>query len=298
MLKTPGITELQDKPFELQVWFLMTFIASLRTLKAVIQNVLNSTSVAGYAIDSLIFLTLAGLCYAIYAGKIQRVPIIAGIVLLTLVTLSYIRLGGVQGSTEYNLMGLGVILALGYRNRNVVIMIAIFFAVTLLVNLDLSMEGKISQVLLKTISTSLDSYFTTLVTLLIMILYFKSLLLSETDRIRQLRGKLSAHLKTIKNQRGELEDQQQLLREANNILEVDIRKHTSHIMVQNRIIEDYVFLSTQSIRIPLQRIKASMSVLRDENVLEYKLKHEISALEAVIFNLEKDIKVHENAFRK
>ena len=62
--------DLQSKPFELQVWFVVMTIAGLRTLKSVVQDVTSSKiNTTGLIIDLSILLIFCGLALLIYFRK-------------------------------------------------------------------------------------------------------------------------------------------------------------------------------------------------------------------------------------
>ena len=94
-------SDLQSKPFELQVWFVVMAIAGLRTLKSVVQGVTSSKiNTTGLIIDLSILLIFCGLALLIYFKKIPRVPLIVGVILLILLIFSYVQFGGVLGNNR------------------------------------------------------------------------------------------------------------------------------------------------------------------------------------------------------
>ena len=208
-------SDLQSKPFELQVWFVVMAIAGLRTLKSVVQHVASSKiNTTGLIIDLSILLIFCGLALLIYFRKIPRVPLIVGVILLILLIFSYVQFGGVMGTTEFNLMGLGVLFALAYNRKELAVIMSLYIVLILMANLDLRFNGWLTRSFYKGVSTSLDNYLTTLLTLLLIIIYFKRALTRESNRITELRKKLSEQMKTIVRQKKELEVKKQFLHEV------------------------------------------------------------------------------------
>jgi len=288
------LNRLQQKSFEMQVWIVITAIASLRTLKAVVQDLTGTPDPAGLAVDVFILLTFIGLSVLIYLEKIRQVPVIVGLVLIILLTISYVQFGGVGGTTEYNIMALGVLLVLAYKKKKLTGILIVYFALVLTANLDLRFNGWLTQNFFKRYATSLDAYFTTILALLVLILYFKNALVNESKRIMELRTELGRQIRTIRRQHEELEEQH-LLHEVNDRLEEEIRKHNHHIINQDKAIEDYIWLSTESLHIPLQRITSSAHGLRENSFLENQLKNQVAELRLVIHSLQQELKQHESS---
>ena len=287
--------DLQAKPFELQVWFVVMAIAGLRTLKSVVQHVASSKiNTTGLVIDISILLIFCGLALLIYFRKIPRVPLIVGVILLILLIFSYVQFGGVMGTTEFNLMGLGVLFALAYNRKELAVVMALYIVLILVANVDLRFNGWLTRSFYKGVSTSLDNYLTTLLTLLLIIIYFKKALTQESNRITELRKRLSEQMKTIVSQKKELEVKKQFLHEANARLEEEIRNHSDHIVRQNNAMKDYIWLSTESLQMPLKRISARVTDLRENSILETILKEQVGELNGVVENLKRDLTQHQS----
>jgi hypothetical protein len=287
------LQNLRNKDFKMQVWFVTAAVGATRTLKAVIQDMSSAAGTSGLIIDVLILLTFSVLCLLIYWNRIVKVPLVIGLILLILVISSYVRLGGLEGTTEYNLMALGVLFVLVYDRKPLIWLMVAYFVSILAANLDLRFEGWLTKNLFDHVSVKLDNYFTTALALLILVVYFKDALISESRRITELRTRLGGQIATIRKQHQELEEQQQELHEANARLEEEISKHTQHTIRQNLAIENYIRLSTESLHKPLQSINAEIDGLREDNFLENLLKAEVSELHQVVNNIKVELKERE-----
>lgn len=281
---------LQSKNFELQVWFVTTAVAGLRTLKAVIQDLISFSNPGGLLIDILILATFSAVCILIFIGKISKVPLFVGLILLVQVLFSYVQLGGLQGSTEYNLMGLGFLFVLVYKGRELVWLLIVYFILIAMVNLDAYLNGWLTSSLFNHTSTKLDNYFTTILTMLVLVVYFKNALIKESRRITELRTQLGRQLAKIRSQHRELEVQQRELHDANARLEQELGRHTRDILRQNKAIEDYIQLSTDSMHKPLNSITSEISALSDNSFLEKQLKIEVAELHTVINTITDELK--------
>lgn len=288
-----ALTALQEKPFESQVWIVITAIGALRTLKSVIQGLVQGGSILSLAIDALILLIFVAACFLIYHEKIRQVPLVVALLLLVLLTASFVRLGGVGGTSEYNLMALSILFVMAYEGRSLVLILALYFLAILTASIDLHMQGWMTRQFFHKTSTSLDVYFTITLTLLAIFLYFKNALVSESSRILQLRGKLDRRIGTIRNQHRELEGQQHLLHGINSRLKDEITRHSEEIVTKNKAIQDFIWLSTESLHIPLQRITFIARDLPDDDFLESELKKQVAELRLVIHSLREELKQHE-----
>lgn len=291
---TSFFKNLQARPFEFQVWVVVTAIAALRAFKAVIQDLTTGTNLTGLVIDILILIIFSGLCMLIYLRKIQRIPLIVGMVLLILLTVSYVQFGGVLGASEYNLMGLSVLFALAYNRKELFFLITLYVIVILVANWDLRMGGWLSNTFFKHKSTSFDNYITTLVTLLLIILYFKKALVWESNRIHELQTKLTGQIKVIEKQKTELHGQKQLLDHINATLEADIQNHSDQIIRQNNAMKDYIWLLTESLQIPLKSLLANARDLNENSTLEVKMKQQIEEFNRVVDSLIRELGQHQS----
>lgn len=287
-----ALTGLQEKPFELQVWIFITAIGALRAFKAVAQD-LAYPGAASLTVDSFIFVAFVTVCILIYRERIRHVPVLIAVILLVLLTVSFIRLGGVRGTSEYNLMALSILFVLAYKQRLLTIILAAYFLFILVASIDLRTEGWLSQHLFKKNSTSLDPYFTSLLTLLVFFLFFKNALARESARIVESRTRLGEQVRTIRRQNRELEAQQKLLRDINARLTEEINRHTREIDSQNKAIQDFIWLSTESLHLPLQRIASIVRDLPEDNFIESQLKGQVAELRLVLHSLREELQQHE-----
>ncbi len=287
-------SNLQARPFEFQVWVVVTAIAALRSLKAVIQDLTKHSDLTGLVINILILLIFCGLCMLIYLRKIKRIPLIVGVTLLILLAATYVQFGGVLGASEYNLMGLSVLFALAYNRKELFFLMTLYVVVILVANWDLRMGGWLANTFFRHNSTSFDNYITTLVTLLLIILYFKKALVWESNRIHELQAKLTGQIKVIEKQKMELNEQKQLLDHINATLEADIQNHSDEITRQNNAMKDYIWLLTESLQIPLKGLLVNASDLNENSTLEVKMKQQIKEFNGVVDRLIRELAQHQS----
>lgn len=273
--------------FELQIWFLIAALTGLRTLKAVVQDLLTNLNPVILTVDLSIFVISLVVLYLIIRGTIGTVPSFVGISLTVLVMFSYLQFGGITGTSEYNLLGLTTILALGYTGRRLFTILLIYSILLIYTSMDIFIEGPLFNFFLKGTSSDLDNFFTSLTTMVILMLYFKNLLVLENKRIWEVRGQINRQNKIIREKNAELEDQQGLIEQSIQELDQEINKHTKHLVAQNKALEEYMILSTQLIHPPFDRINKEQNKINEPGILMELLKKEIHSLDSVIGDLSK-----------
>lgn len=291
-MSAPILEKLRHKDFELQVWFVTMAIAAARTLKAVVQDLTGSINPGILSTDVLILCTFCILGILIYLDRITRVPTVAGPILLALLIFSYVQFDGILGRTEYNLMALGMLFVLVYDYRTLRWLMALYLVAIIGANYYLRAQGPMEPMPPGAASGPLDNFFTTLLAVLVLVLYFKDALIEESRRILHLREELGRKVDTITLQHQELEMRKRQLHEANANLQAQIQKHTQQIVRQNKAIEDYMRLSSESLGEPLRQIMTETNGLGDESFLERQLKQEVSELHVIVHTLREDLRRH------
>ena len=285
-MQVPVNSSLEQKPFELSAWAILTIIGCVRMLKDILQDLfIPQNSLTNLSVDIPLLIVFLVLLFLILKGTLKAVPLWAGFVLLFLTTWSFIRLGGVEGSSEYNIMALGVMFTLCYRGRSLAIIVSALFIVIVFANLDQVQHGRITSWIYGSTSNGYDSFYTTLIAIGVVLLYFKEMLKVETSKMRHVRDLLGGQRTLIRNQHEELLHQQAILSEANKRLDLDVQEYDDVIREQNAALDNYIYLSTQNLRLSISRMTSVPSKLPEAEGLTNSLKEEIRALNLVVANL-------------
>ena len=283
-------TSFDDKPFELNAWALLTAIGGVRILKDIVQDLfLPDKALTNLLIDVPLLIVFLLLLLLILKNKITTVPLWVGFVLLLLTSWSFIRLGGVEGSSEYNFMALGVMFTLCYRGWNLTLILAALCTIIVLANIDQLLHGRITSTLFRATTHSHDTFYTTIVVVGIVLLYFKHLLKEETSKVRHLRRLMTLRHSLIRKQHEELRQQKSILSEATRRLHQDVQKYDDVIKEQNKAISDYVFLSTQNLKLSMARLKSVPGSYPDAEGFTGQLTEQIDQLNVVVANLINDL---------
>ncbi|HTF21845.1 MAG TPA: hypothetical protein VK658_27385 [Chryseolinea sp.] len=289
-MQAPTNPTLEEKPFELSTWAILTTIGCVRILKDILQDLfMAQRSQNNLLIDVPLLLVFLLLLFLILKGSLRAVPLWVGIVLLLLTTWSFIRLGGVEGSSEYNFMALAVMFTLCYRGRDLTIIVSALFLCIVIANVDQMQHGRITIWLFKAATDSYDSFYTSVIVIGIVLLYFKEMLKVETSKVRHVRKLLGNQRSLIRKQHEELLQQQAILYEVTKRLGQDVKLYEDVIREQDETINNYIFLSTQNLRLSISHMKSIPSALPDSESLANSLKEEINALNLVVANLITDL---------
>jgi hypothetical protein len=286
LMQAPGNPSLEQKPFELSAWAILIIIGCVRILKDILQDLfIPQNSPTNLFIDIPLLVVFLILLFLILKGTLKTVPLWAGFVLLLLTTWSFVRLGGVEGSSEYNVMALAVMFTLCYRGRSLAIIVSALFIVIVFANLDQVQHGRITSWVYGGTSQGYDSFYTTLIVIAVVLLYFKEMLKVETSKMRHVRELLGNQRTLIKNQHEELLQQQAILFEANKRLDQDVQQYDDAIREQNAALNNYIYLSTQNLRLSISRMTSVPGKLPEAEGLTNSLKEEVRALNLVVANL-------------
>jgi len=283
------IRKTSDGTFELHAWAILTAIGAARILKDILQDLLLADEQSSnLLVDVPLLLVFVVLFMLIVKNKITTVPIWVGVTLLLLASWSFARLGGVAGSSEYNFMALTVMFTLCYRGWNLNLLLVGMFAIMLFVSIDQLQQGRITSALFQMTTHGQDSYYTTIVVVTIVLLYFKRLLIQETSKVRHLRRLMTVRHSLIKNQHEELVRQKAILSDATRRLSRDVQQYDDVIREQDKAIADYVYLSTQTLKWSMARL-ASVPSLPDSNGFTERLAEQIDQLNDVVGGLIHDL---------
>lgn len=277
---------LDEKPFELSAWALLTGIGAVRILKDIVQDLFREDQRdTSLLTDVPLLLVFLFLLYLIIRNKITVVPVWVGIVLLLLTTWSFIRLGGVEGSSEYNFMALAVMYTLCYRGRDLTFILIALFGIIILVNIDQLQHGRITERLQQRTTYSHDTFYTTLTVIGVVLLYFKELLKVETSKVRDLRRLMTRRHSLIRKQHEELRQQKLILLEATRRLREDVKDYDDIIKQQNQALHDFIYLSTQNLRLSMARMQSVPGALPKSEGLTHRLTEQIVQLKGVVSRL-------------
>ena len=289
-MQLPANPSLEQKPFELSAWAILTGLGCIRMLKDILHDLfVSGESLTNLYIDVPLLVAFLLLLLWILRGKLKAVPLWLGYILLLLTTWSFIRLGGVAGSSEYNFMALAVMFTLCYRGRDLIIIILSLFLVIIFAHLDEMQNGRITTLLFKTKTDSYDSFYTSVASIGVVLLYFKDMLKVETSQMRHVRELLGRQRSLILKQHEDLLQQQSILFEATKRLHRDVQVYDDDIRGQDEALNNYIYLSTQNLRLSMSRMKSVPATFSNAKGLDNNLKEQIDELNLVVANLITDL---------
>lgn len=294
-MQAPTSPLVEQKHFELNAWAILTSIGCIRILKDIVHDLLaDQGTLTNLYIDVPLLSVFLLLLILIVRRKLSDVPLWVGFVLLLFCTWSFVRLGGVQGSSEYNFMALGVMFTLCYRGRDLLILVTLLFLAIIFANVDQMQHGRITQLLFRSTTHSYDSFYTSLISIGIVLLYFKNMLKDQTNKVRHSRELLSGQRSLIRQQHMDMLQQQTTLLEVTKRLHKDVQLYDDDIREQDKAIQNYIYLATQNLRLSMSRMDSVPDSFSKIDGLDKRLKEQIDALNVVVTSLITDLENTEN----
>lgn len=289
------LQHIQRKEFDLQIWFVAAVAASGRTLISVVNDLRDDVfSLSELLIDTTLLLMFVMIALLIYRNVVSRIHPMFSFVLLLLVGISFIQFGGVKGTTDYNLLAIGIFLMLVLSKKWTYIGMSAFFLITLVALIDIHIHGILSQWFFITIGNSKGEFFFTLATLLLLVVYFKYSLITESTRLINLKEELSSQNEEIQLQNEELEAQQEELKVTNLHLDQEINQKTIKLIQQINAIKDYIKLSSESLNLPVTALSTKSKQLNLNSKFEKKLQDSIQELHEVISHQQLDLRTNDS----
>lgn len=280
-----------SQSFELQIWFIATGLASLRGIIGVIDDLIaNPLHWDELTVDSTISIIFVILSYRIFTGKLSEIPIWISLLFILLSCINYLQFGGVGNGVEYNLMGLIVLLILAIKARPLQIVLVFYFLIVFLMLLEDQYIGQLSEIFfIENIDNSLD-FFLMLVTISLIILYFKQILIKESAKLMEIKTELTEKIKLTFQQNRKLKEQKEYIDIANKRLQEEFINQTGYLMKNNESIEKFIHQMTESIDDPLDRLVYQSESLKSTGTLEQMTKNSIAELNEVIHKLKLQLK--------
>lgn len=280
--------------FELQIWFITTGLAGLRGIVGVVDDlVANPIHWDELAVDSIITALFITICYRIFAGLVSQIPVWISLIFIILLCINYIQFGGVGNGVEFNLMGLGILLILANKASSLRLVMILYFSIILLVLLENHYLGWLSSILLIELQNSQLDFLLMLVTLSLIILYFKLILLKESTKLMDARAELTARRDLIRLQNKKLSEQKKYIDSANQRLQDEFVNQTSYLVENNESIEKFAQHVTETMIAPLERAMEHTRAIQSDNPLEKMTKSSIHDLNNVVHKLKRQLTDHE-----
>lgn len=289
----------RDKPYETQIILLISGVAILRLLLALVIDLSRQKVILAELITDFTLLTVfTGLAYVtLTKGNFKSIHPLFGVVLIILLGLNFLQFGGVHGNSRFNFYGGFFFVILLYAGRPLVLLL--LFQCLLMIGLSIFTAFSAGGETLFFITNDLD--YTDFIFILIVFgalaFYLKALTESEVGRLLSLSGQLNSKVAEAKQLNLDLVEQGRQLQQAQQHLEMEVSKKSAGLIEKQRAIERYIHLNTKAIQIPLSSFDEVIHSIEDADVLDKMLLASHLELKEVVNGIAKTLQSNEQLTR-
>ncbi len=277
--------------FELEVWFVASTIAFIRGFAGIILSI-SSRQVYGIEllVDVLLTLGFAAAAFLIATNKVSRIHPAILISLTILLAINFLQFGGVAGSTEYNLLGLGVFVVLACDNNSIKYVLPTYIVISLTVLIDGYLEGVLTQVLfLEKLQGAEDFYYTS-AAIVILIVFYKYALIRESSKLLAAKEDLGSQLAIVKKKWEELSDQNDEIKASTKEINKEFVQQTKVLIDHNDSIADFALNASDQIKPKLESLLAEVDELDGRHILKKIIKDSASDIKQVTEDISEQVK--------
>lgn len=289
----------RDKPYETQIILLISGVAILRLLLALVIDLSRQKVILAELITDFTLLTVfTGLAYVtLTKGNFKSIHPLFGVVLIILLGLNFLQFGGVHGNSRFNFYGGFFFVILLYTSRPLILLL--LFQCVLMIGLSVFTAFSAGGETLFFITNDLD--YTDFIFILIVFgalaFYLKALTESEVGRLLSLSGQLNSKVAEAKQLNLDLVEQGRQLQQAQQHLEMEVSKKSAGLIEKQRAIERYIHLNTKAIQIPLSSFDEVIHSIEDAGVLDKMLLASHLELKEVVNGIAKTLQSNEQLTR-
>lgn len=288
-----------DKPYETQIILLISGVAILRLLLALVIDFSHEQlRTAEVITDSTLLFVFSVLAYiTLKRGNFTSIHPIFGVALIILLGLNFLQFGGVHGNSRFNFYGGFFFVILLYTGRPLVLLL--LFQCLLMIGLSVLTAFSTGGKTLFFITNDLD--YTDFIFILIafgaLAFYLKALTESEVARLLSLSNRLNAKVAEAKVLNQDLVEQGRQLQQAQQHLEMEVSKKSAGLFEKQKAIERYIHLNTNAIQIPLSSLDEVIHTIEDAGVLDKMLLASHLELKEVVNGIAKTLQSNEQLTR-
>lgn len=268
-------TLLQDRPAEAQVILLISSLAIIRIVVALILDLTKPAYSWSELITDLsifiLFLTL--LVIASRNLSIKKVHPVFGVLIIGLLGINFLQFGGIKGTNCFNFYtGIYVIVML-YGGRTLYFMLGLKMLLLIILLVLIQMNAPLYNYLLINIETESSSELVfSLVAIAVFTFYLKRVTSLEIQTLEFKNDEVRAKVTESKSLNHELVDQSKELKQAQKILKGEVDLRVKAIENQNEAIQQYIYHNTDTLTDSLHHLSKAIEQFKGETQLHTLLK--------------------------
>lgn len=271
-----------QSPYESQVMQLIGLIGLLRVVVAIVQDLRNPIiSTTELVTDSCILLVFLVLCLFALRLRVEKIPLVFGIVLTALLAINFLQFGGVSGYTEFNFIVGIVLLVLLYTDGKKIVLVVCMLSLLAILLVLIYTNHAIYQMIFIKQQYNPEDFVYSLIGLSVLTFYLKYSMDMERNHLLTQKYSLQTAVAKTTEQHALFINQQKQLQHAQQKLEAEVHSRTQLLQNQNNAIEQYIQYNTTELKEPLERLKQSLSQLQQAGMLSNLLHMSVAELEGV-----------------
>jgi len=274
----------KDRPFESKIILIVSFLAVLRILFELVEDVFAKSVWQEIGTELLVLFIVSLLMYRLYKNKQKTtISIYFFIIIPAILTINFIQFNGVIGNNEYNIYAVVVFFTLVLDKKLSGIFFLYFVLLIILAMYSLYTQNILFKTFfLKNYSQSTAFIFTAFF-ILFMLLSAKIFINLEEKKMNEMMTAYDAKIALSKKHNIRLLQDQLVLKKAQSKLEFESNRRKDSLEEKNLAIQKYINDNTSAIQKPLKELLKEIDDFKDEES-EYRSFLVVSAEELKIIS--------------
>ncbi|HEX5167819.1 MAG TPA: hypothetical protein VFW11_01495 [Cyclobacteriaceae bacterium] len=266
---------------ETQIVFMICGLGSIRTLFAVVIDLVGDTRTGEVLVDATILFVLSLLAYLCWEKSISNISIVFGFAISVLLALNFLQFGGFSGYAKFNYYAGLYIIIMIYSRRE--LFVTVEFHLILLVTIILIdyLNLPVEQLLFINSTPQVVDFWFTLIVISIFAYHLKRLTDIYSQRLSGLNIDMANRVKEARTLNKLLQEKNNELKLAQQHLEREVSRRSEVFNNKNRSIENFLKVNTSDLVDPIQELVGLIGNVRNESPLSELLRKSATDLETV-----------------